>query len=215
MKLCDRVRVCFCAERPERPLLQANRIAYAGLCEFNQLSCDHCRQDVSPVNKPKRLQHVLQDGTQSGNLCGLKALLSFEKFGDWHTRKNYFIRMARVFRKDGVHGRTPLPLEPQQPASFDKAELPVCSKLTIQRAIGNAERGAYALSVPSQAATGNSKKGVKSVRVSDTRSRRLGPVMPMNGPAFPAHAQTAIVCAHCVGVSAGLQRWEMRLSPQA
>jgi hypothetical protein len=122
-----------CFERPERPLLQANRIAYAGLCEFNQLSCDHCRQDVSPVNKPKRLQHVLKDGTQSGNLCGLKALLSFEKFGDWHTSaaQNYFIRTARVFRKDGVHGRTPLPLGHNRPASFDKAELPVCSKLTI------------------------------------------------------------------------------------
>jgi hypothetical protein len=96
-------------------LLQANRIAYAGLCEFNQLSCDHCRQDVSPVNKPKRLQHVLKDGTQSGNLCGLKALLSFQKFRDWHTSaaQNYFIRTARVFRKDGVHGPTPFALGPQ------------------------------------------------------------------------------------------------------
>src|SRR3954463_11838932 len=79
------VLICFSVERPERPLLQANRIAYGGLCEFNQLSCDHCRQDVSPVNKPKLLQHVLKDGTQCGDLCGLKVLLSFEKFGHWHT----------------------------------------------------------------------------------------------------------------------------------
>jgi hypothetical protein len=64
-------------------------------------------------------------------------------------------------------------------------------------------------------AAGLKKRGVKSVRVSDTRSRRLGPVMPMNGPAFPAHAQTAIVRARCVGVFAGLQCWEMRLPPQA
>jgi hypothetical protein len=129
----DRVLVCFSVERPERPLLQANRIAYAGLCEFDQLSCDHCRQDVSPVNKPKRLQHVLKDGTQSGNLCGLKALLSFEKFGAWHTRaaQNCSIRTARVFRKDGVHGPTPVTLGHNAPASFDKAELRVCSKLTI------------------------------------------------------------------------------------
>jgi hypothetical protein len=45
--------------------------------------------------------------------------------------------------------------------------------------------------------------------LSDTRSRRPGPVMSMNGSEPPAHAQTAmeigaVVCARCVDVSAGL-----------
>jgi hypothetical protein len=62
---------------------QANRVAHACFCEFDDLLGDQCGHGICSVHKAKRIKHVVKDDNQRGDVFRVK-YARFEKSANWH-----------------------------------------------------------------------------------------------------------------------------------